>query len=160
VEWGKEHWDDKRFIRFAAGSIVVTALIFVGLVWPYKFSRATDPRLSSDVLPPLIGFGLLLAVALFVFGQGFVADGDADSRRWRTLAVCAVLPVALIAWWAVSLRSDHAAQADMFRTFKDYTLLIRNGDLLGDPYIDSGDRGGASICADGPGVTFNGAPRP
>jgi hypothetical protein len=161
VEWGKGHWDDKRYIRFALGSIAVTALIFVGLVWPYKFTQATDPRISTDVLLPLFGFGILLAVALFVFGRNFVndarplsPDGSADGRRLRTLVICTGLPVALVAWWAVSLRSDHAAEADMFSAFKDYTQLIKNGDLLGDPSIDSGGAEIATVCADGPGVTL------
>jgi hypothetical protein len=40
--------------------------------------------------------------SIFV-GEGAASwDGDTDSRRWRTLAVSAALPVALLAWWVVA----------------------------------------------------------
>jgi hypothetical protein len=160
VYWAKDKWDEKRYLRFAAGSFVLAAMIFLGLVWPYKFSLATDPRLSSDLLPPLIGFGILAAVlmillwSVWVSEAGIQFDGDTDGRRWRTLAISGALPIALIAWWAVSLRSDHAAQGDMFSAFKAYTPLIKNGDLLGNPSVDSGGASTSTICANGPEITL------
>ena len=99
MQWGKEQREEKRHYTFAAGSILVLALIFVGLDWPYKFSLATDPRVSSDILGPLIGFGILAAVVIVAMGTIFVGEGDTDSRRWRTLAVSAALPAVLLAWW-------------------------------------------------------------
>ena len=41
MQWGKEHRDVKRHYTFAAGSILVSAFIFVGLVWPYNSSLAS-----------------------------------------------------------------------------------------------------------------------
>jgi hypothetical protein len=152
TDWGKDKWDGKRYGWFAAGSFLVSALIFTTLIWPFKFDRATDPRLGSDFVGHLIAFALIAGSALAVAGAW--ALYDPDSRRTRTLLICLVLPVGLVVWWVGWLRTDHEAQADMFSVFNDYTPLIKNGDLLGDPYIRSGDASGATVCSDGPTVTI------
>jgi hypothetical protein len=154
VEWGKEHWDGKRYAWIAAGSFLLSALIVTGFIWPFKFDQATDPRLGSDFVNQLIAYGIGVATVL-ALANIWVLDGGQESRRTRTLMVCLALPVALLVWWAGWLRPDHQAQADMFTAFNNYTPLITNGDLLGSPSMESGSSSSALVCANGPEITLN-----
>lgn len=66
-------------------------------VFPHHHHHHQRTRAVVAAVFVIAGMG-----SIFV-GEGAASwDGDTDSRRWRTLAVSAALPVALLAWWVVA----------------------------------------------------------